>query len=141
MTLRYILCCVGNDGNEISGYDEDQLTFIEHVEKAGIKAVKRDKAIKRKTESNLKWIVNNWNKMKAKNQISNFSLEHLMSLIGIANQRKKHGESYTYYMNRRNTFLLFDAVLSTGDLEAVKAFIAKGQENLKKGATCLNQKM
>lgn len=117
-----ILKC--DDGNEISWYEENQLTFITHVGEKGINVVESGRAKAEKQQSDLKWIVKNWNDMKSRNSISGFSMTTLMKLVGINNPWGSHGEGYVYYINSMATFQLLNPVLSTGNIKSVQEFIS-----------------
>jgi hypothetical protein len=107
------------DGNTVSWYHENQLTFIRHVGQEEIDRVRDAKDVREAQESDLDWIVKNYPFEKT---IPGASMGELMRRIGIENPWGARGEGMTYYANAYSTLELLRPMLSTGDTEKVAAF-------------------
>lgn len=107
------------DGNECSWYYESQLTLIRHGCEDDITALKLKRAKLKKEQSDIEWIVVNWNTIRE--STPGPSACALMRLIGITNPWP-HGEGWEYMMNWRKTFVVLDPVLSSGDINDLRRF-------------------
>jgi hypothetical protein len=108
-----------DNGQTCSWYHTHQMTLLRHIGERGIKEieVQRDKC--REQESNLAWIVENWNSFRDEG-VPGYSMQALMEMIGIDDPWGPHGEGMTYYMNAMTTFKLLDEVMQTGAIEIVQ---------------------
>lgn len=109
------------DEGEVSWFDERALTLIEQGGEHLIEQNKRTRDARDFVHGDLKWIVENWPKIR--HCPPGASMKFLMSEIGITDPWGKFGEGVDYYANGKFTFNLLDPVLSTGDVEKVKLFI------------------
>ena len=112
-----------DSGTEVSWYSEEQLTFLRHGGEKLIDEIKKAESQRQKVESNLNWIVGNWEKIRLKTPSA--TINKLMSLIGITNPWGNHGEGIDYANHARYTFRCLDTVLLTGDTKKVERFIDK----------------
>lgn len=113
-----------DDGNEVSWYQENQLTFLRYGGEEFIIEIIEERRKREKVESDLQWIVDNWGNMR-NNSIPSATLNKLMSLIGITNPWGNHGEGIDLYNHQKYTIKCLDSILLTGDIKKVKQFIAE----------------
>lgn len=112
-----------DDGNQVSWYHERQLTLIRHAGEAAIVAILDARKSREAVETQLPWIVENWNRFKAEGQYPGASVNELMRLIGIVNPWGDRGEGLTYLQNAYGALGLLKQSLETGNLAAVQARI------------------
>jgi hypothetical protein len=113
-----------DDGNEVSWYEEHQLTFLYHGGENLISKIVKQRQERHKIESDLGWIISNWGKIR-KQGAPAATICKLMSLIGITNPWGKHGEGIDYHNHANYTMKCLDPILSTGDIKKVEQFIAE----------------
>ncbi len=109
------------DGNEISWYEEYQLTFLRHEDEGFIEKIKKAREEYDAKVSQLDWIVDHWKDVRS--SLPQSSAVKLMALIGITEPWGKHGEYWDFYEHYSLTFKLLDPVLLTGDIKKVEEFI------------------
>lgn len=114
-------------GSKCSWYCTSQLTLIGNVGEDGIEAIEMARAKREDTETDFDWIVANW--IGIREHPSGATMEKLMQMVGITNPWGSHGEGFVYHANMMATYNLLDPVLSTGDVEQVKSFLAARTTN------------
>jgi hypothetical protein len=109
------------DGNEVSWYEEHQLTFIRRDKKEIQRRTKaRDE--REEQETSLAWIVANWAQIR--NSVPGATMQHLATMAGLGDLWGARGEGMDYFANALAVFRLFDPALSNGDEAAVRELAA-----------------
>ena len=85
--------------------------------------LKKKRLEKEEIESDLGWIVDNWERIR-KEGVPGISSNKLMSLIGITSPWGNNGEGIDRHNHFKYMFKCLDPVLLTGDIKKVEQFIA-----------------
>lgn len=101
------------DGNEVSWYEEHQLTFLRHGGEPEIEKVKLSRARRQSLESDPAWILANW--LNIRGNPPGATMGVLMEWIGITNPWP-HGEGWELAENQLRAYRLLDSALETGEL-------------------------
>lgn len=107
-----------DEGYECAWYEDDELTFIEHVGEHGIELVKNKRKKIDAVHSDIKWIVSNWKKIEK--NVPAASVATLIKLAGIKDPWGPNGEGVHYFQCAHTVLNYVRSALKTGDLGKVK---------------------
>lgn len=110
-------------GGTSSWYWERQLTFLRHGGEELIEQINAEYEDRKKAESDMEWIVTNWNAIRE--NPPGATMNYLMKRVGITEPWGSQGEGLAYYANAQQTYAALDEALRSGDIAAVERRIAE----------------